>query len=304
MQDVELTSLTSSSSSLPRQPHELSQLIPTNVGSNYCTMQNFVATLLLVLLLEGADIGVLGSHLERSPSTTRRPTKNLHHVHRRHVPDGGLHGKHSGQNTTLFQLYRGGDAGNNGHLFQKIAILLNASSKWLLASVNLYGVIRYRDPGAFLCIGCILACFGTEHILKPLWNQARPLGSSLADPGMPSAHSLGSFFMAIGWAHLLRDLEHDKNDPLPLFLVISTIVASLRIICGYHTIAQVAVGALLGLGLGHGWIDCIWNRLGIKSFLCTHAAVRWIIWSAYITGSVLFIWKIMYKWIDRRMLLH
>ena len=207
----------------------------------------------------------------------------------------------------IFESRGGGDdktTSPSNNILLKGAILLNASSKWLLASANLYGVIRYRDPGAFLCTGCILACFGTEHVLKPLWNQARPVGSPMADPGMPSSHSLGSFFVAIGWAHILRDVEKSIGDPLVLFLGISTAVASLRIICGYHTIAQVLVGALLGSVLGHGWIDWIWNRMGIKQFLYTHATVRWTIWSTYILGSVLFIVKIMSKWIDRRMLLH
>ncbi|CAJ1932746.1 unnamed protein product [Cylindrotheca closterium] len=294
-------------------------------------MQYFArAIFCCILCWKASDIGVLGfKQFQRSSmvTTTTTSSSNNNNINANSI--GGFHGQNSRNHlqkkdtTVVFQQhhdYRGGAAAaddddddnamplastenHHGILFH-CAIILNASSKWLLASANLYGVIRYRDPGAFLCTGCIVACFVAEHVLKPLWNQARPLGAKLADPGMPSSHSLGSFFVAIGWAHLLRDLEGNMEDPLLLFLGISSLVASLRIICGYHTVAQVVVGALLGLFLGHGWIDWIWNRLNVKTFLYTHATVRWIIWSAYISGSLLFICKIMSKWIDRQMLLH
>jgi membrane-associated phospholipid phosphatase len=176
----------------------------------------------------------------------------------------------------------------------EIAKILNAASKWILAGANLFGVYRFREEGAFLVIGCILACFATEHGLKPMWNQARPANAPLADPGMPSSHSLASFFVAMAWTHSIIPGKR------LLFGSIATLVASLRILCGYHTLAQISVGAILGISLGHGWMTFVWQKCNLAQLLETQPiVVKWWIWSIYGTGSVLFIWKIMSKWISQ-----
>jgi len=180
-----------------------------------------------------------------------------------------------------------------GDILLRCAVLLNASSKWLLTIANLYGVIRYREPAAFLCIGCILAFFGTEHLLKPLWNQARPACAPRADPGMPSSHSLGSFFACFAWVHILQGVE--GGDPTALLLGISSIIASLRIVCGYHTIAQVVVGAILGLVLGDGWMKLVWFGFDLKALMYAHPTLRCLLWLTYGSGTLIFIWKMISK---------
>lgn len=169
-----------------------------------------------------------------------------------------------------------------------VLAFLNKSSKWILAAANLVGVILFKEEGAYIVIGCIGATFFTELALKPIINQGRPANSPLSDPGMPSSHSLSSFFVAIAWANLLGQKY--------VLLGIATFVASLRMICGYHTFAQISVGAVLGLGFGQGWMTLM-NQLQSVTSMSSYEVKRWI-WCTYVSGSVLFIWKIMSKWID------
>jgi membrane-associated phospholipid phosphatase len=206
-------------------------------------------------------------------------------------------GGEEGNIRQLLKLQEEEPANNNRthHRFVlQVAKILNAGSKWILAGANLFGVYRFREEGAFLVIGCILACFATEHGLKPMWNQARPANAPLADPGMPSSHSLASFFVAMAWTHSIIPGKR------LLFGSIATLVASLRILCGYHTLAQISVGAILGISLGHGWMAFVWQKCNLAQLLETQPiVVKWWIWSIYGTGSVLFIWKIMSKWISQ-----
>lgn len=181
-----------------------------------------------------------------------------------------------------------------------VAKILNASSKWILAAANLLGVYVFREEGAFLVIGCIFACFGTEHVLKPLWNQARPLNSPLVDPGMPSSHSLASFFVAVAWSHVLLK-DGGQGTTRLLLYSIATLVASLRTICGYHTLAQISVGALLGICLGHGWMSLVWKRCQLEQLIHSHPITKWLIWSFYGAGSAIFIVRIMSKWISHEL---
>eukprot|EP00980_Cylindrotheca_fusiformis_P019859 scaffold6968_cov91-Cylindrotheca_fusiformis.AAC.3 len=228
----------------------------------------------------------------------------------KHLPflDSGLLGTEEYKKATFSTFrYRGGDASSRQKPNQRwttrqgpvvalmqIASILNAASKWILAAANLLGVYQYREEGAFLVIGCILACFGTEHGLKPLWNQARPLNAPLADPGMPSSHSLASFFVAVAWSQVLSGKRI-------LFFSIAAVVASLRTICGYHTVAQISVGAILGMSLGHEWMAFMWKQCMAK-LLRSHPVMKWWIWSIYGIGSVIFIWKFMAKWISHGLL--
>jgi hypothetical protein len=161
---------------------------------------------------------------------------------------------------------------------------LNASTKWLSAAANLIGVWLHEE-GPFIVVGCIAASFLTENVLKHVINQGRPPGSPLSDPGMPSSHSLTSFFLAVTWMSAVGQKL--------LFLGLATLVASLRMICGFHTLPQIAVGAILGSIFGLVWI-VLGNGL---QQLGNPEILRGCIWFAYVCGSVLFIWKIMAKWL-------
>jgi dolichyldiphosphatase len=162
---------------------------------------------------------------------------------------------------------------------------VNASSKWLIAAANLIGVWLHKEEGPFIVVGCIAASFLTENVLKHVINQGRPPGSPLSDPGMPSSHSLASFFLAITWMSVVGQRL--------LFLGLATLVATLRIVCGFHTLAQIAVGAILGSIFGLVWIVL---GHGLQQF-GNPEILRVCIWFAYVCGSVLFIWKIMAKWL-------
>lgn len=88
----------------------------------------------------------------------------------------------------------------------------------------------------------------TVKILKYTFNLPRPDGSTKRDPGMPSSHAASLFYLA-----------RAASRPLPLFgsvgLVLGAAIAcAWRIRCGYHTFAQVFVGASLGLT-----VEAVWN---------------------------------------------
>lgn len=88
----------------------------------------------------------------------------------------------------------------------------------------------------------------TVKILKYTINLPRPDGSTKRDPGMPSSHAASLFYLA-----------RAASRPLPLLgsvgLVLGAAIAcAWRIRCGYHTFAQVFVGASLGLT-----VEALWN---------------------------------------------
>ena len=170
-------------------------------------------------------------------------------------------------------------------VFPAVLHYLNNSSKWILAVANLIGVWMHKE-GPFIVLGCIVASFLTENVLKRVINQGRPKGSPLSDPGMPSSHSLACFFLAFAWMSFLAGHEI-------LFLGLATFVATLRVVCGYHTLAQISVGAVLGSVFGLSWV-----ALGRSVQTLGHPEiVQKVIWFTYVCGSALFIWKIMPKWI-------
>ena len=79
-------------------------------------------------------------------------------------------------------------------------------------------------------------------IAKRLLAQKRPDGAPFADPGMPSSHASMLFFLAAFVS------AHQDSLLLSLSLLATAAVLSvLRVRAGYHTYAQIAAGAALGL---------------------------------------------------------
>ena len=167
---------------------------------------------------------------------------------------------------------------------------LNASTKWLVAVANTLGIWTrvHCYEGPFVVVGAILAVYFTE-VLKEILNHDRPVGAPFADPGMPSSHSLVSFFMAAAWTTLVL-----QSSPIASGLVWASAssIAFLRVICGYHSYPQIGVGALLGSSMGLAWA-----KLGTS--LSTHALVFRVSWCFYIMGSGLFIVKNMREWLHK-----
>jgi len=79
-----------------------------------------------------------------------------------------------------------------------------------------------------------------------------------------------------------------------LLLGSASVVAWLRVICGYHTVDQIAVGSVLGVFLGWWWTvlgQILFTRYSMLTFSIT--------WVAYLSASALFIKKKISKWVDR-----
>ena len=168
---------------------------------------------------------------------------------------------------------------------------LNASTKWLIPLACTIGVWArvHRYEGPFVIIGSILSAYFTI-VLKRIVNQRRPDGAPFADPGMPSSHSLLSFFLAVAWSTLAFPSSPVVSGSL---LVCAGFVALLRVICGYHSWAQIAVGSILGCSMGFSWA-----KLG--SFVATHGhptAVFRASWIVYLVGSVFYAFKTMRPWL-------
>eukprot|EP00957_Ditylum_brightwellii_P208580 15358113-Ditylum_brightwellii.AAC.1 len=107
---------------------------------------------------------------------------------------------------------------------------------------------------------------------------------------MPSSHSLVSFFAAVSWMSTVG--THAGNVGRALLLGSAMTVAALRVACGYHTFAQITVGAIIGSVLGKGW-----SVLGSALHVSNPNATFVFAWTAYLFGSALFISKKMKSWI-------
>ena len=186
-------------------------------------------------------------------------------------------------------------AGDASSQVPQVFYKLNSSTKWLVTIGNSVGVWcrPHSFQGPYIIAGAIASVYFTD-VLKKLINQGRPDGSVLADPGMPSSHSLVSFFAATGWIWAISASELVGNEALigKIGLVIAaSTVAILRVVCGYHTWAQIGVGAIVGAVLGRLWVT-----LGAALHLQNPRVLYVVSWATYLTGSALFIHTNIRKW--------
>ena len=177
----------------------------------------------------------------------------------------------------------------------KVIQKLNSSTKWLITIGNTLGVWcrPHSFQGPYIIAGAIASVYFTD-VLKKLINQGRPDGSILTDPGMPSSHSLVSFFAAIGWVGAISASELVGSVALIAkigLIVAASAVAILRVVCGYHTWAQIGVGASVGAFLGQ-----LWLALGAALHLKNPRVLYFVSWATYLAGSALFVNTNIKKW--------
>ena len=169
---------------------------------------------------------------------------------------------------------------------------LNSSTKWLVTLAHTLAV--WTRPGKFhgpyIVVGSIASVYLAD-VLKGWINQGRPDGAPIVDPGMPSSHALVSFFSAAAWAGVLGTAVTPHRLGQALLLAAATAVAVLRVVCGYHTVAQIAVGGVLGSVLGQ-----LWAVLGEELYATNPMLTFRLSWIAYLSGSALFISKKISKW--------
>lgn len=168
---------------------------------------------------------------------------------------------------------------------------LNSNTKWLVTIGNTIGVwSRKSFQGPFIIAGAIASVYLTDVLI----NQSRPDTSVLVDPGMPSSHSLVSFFLAVGWIGAISESGLSGNAEVIgkiCLAVCAATVAVLRVVCGYHTWAQIGVGAALGSVMGQAWV-----ALGHALNLQYPKTLHNISWTLYLAGSALFIKTNISKW--------
>mmetsp|Transcript_51495 Transcript_51495/g.154592 ORF Transcript_51495/g.154592 Transcript_51495/m.154592 type:complete len:276 (-) Transcript_51495:346-1173(-) len=189
------------------------------------------------------------------------------------------------------KLTRGGGGGARIPAFVYAA---NSASKWVVTLAHTLAVWSrpwtYTAP--YIVVGSIGAVYLTEA-LKRIINQGRPEGAPFADPGMPSSHSLVSFFAAAAWTSALDFTGAEAARAV--IVGAAAVVALLRVVCGYHTVAQIVVGAGLGSTLGRGWAllgEAMHS--GGDPRLVTALA-----WGSYLGGSALFIKRTMKHWVGK-----
>ena len=181
---------------------------------------------------------------------------------------------------------------------------LNASTKWLVTLAQTIAV--WSQPrsyqGPYIVVGSILSVYLTD-VLKKMIDQQRPdsAPSLVNDPGMPSSHSLVCFFLSSAWITVMTSkssIVQPIATDLPVLAIVlwacAFLVALLRVICGYHTYAQVGVGAILGSLLGH-----YWSRLGLMLYQHNPKLTYIASFGSYLVGSMVFIWYNMRSWISK-----
>ena len=174
---------------------------------------------------------------------------------------------------------------------------LNASTKWLVTLAHTYAVWSRpsRFHGPYIVVGSIAAVYLTD-VLKGVINQGRPKGAPFADPGMPSSHALVSFFSAAAWMSVVAPTAAAGTFSVgqALLLASASLIAVLRVACGFHSVAQIVVGGLLGSFLGRLWIV-----IGQVLYSGNSRLTFGLAWTAYLSGSAFFIVNSMSKWTTR-----
>ena len=148
---------------------------------------------------------------------------------------------------------------------------INNATKWTVSAATA-GVLLLGNGGdpsttRFAVVGAVAAALSTK-LLKKLVNESRPPEARKRDPGMPSSHAQSLAFLSTSAARaiLVSSLKKGGGQeltfsflPLPpvataaLVLATAALLATLRVVLGYHTWPQVVAGGALGCVLALSW---------------------------------------------------
>ena len=146
---------------------------------------------------------------------------------------------------------------------------INNTTKWTVSAATACVLLRNSaDPSTrFAVIGSVAAAFLTK-VLKRLVNEARPHSARKRDPGMPSSHAQSLAFLSTSAARAILVSNSKRGGgeaivsllPPPvataaLVLAAAVLLATLRVVLGYHTWPQVVAGGVLGCLLALGWAE-------------------------------------------------
>lgn len=150
---------------------------------------------------------------------------------------------------------------------------INNATKWTVSATAALVLLKNSGDAStcFTVIGSVVAAFFTK-ILKKNINEARPSEARRRDPGMPSSHAQSLAFLSVSAARAILASSTKKREetaaaaaaavflpPAPalaaLVLAAAMLLATLRVVLGYHTLPQVVAGGALGCLLALAWAE-------------------------------------------------
>ena len=134
---------------------------------------------------------------------------------------------------------------------------VDKADKWLVSGTVFLLVVRHWGVAAmWALLGALLNAIVCK-VTKKLLNQPRPGTAEKVDPGMPSSHACSLMFLSVYaaclfWTHgetnvYAAAVGVSGTIAAAAMLSLGALLSSLRYMFGHHTIAQVAVGAALGI---------------------------------------------------------
>lgn len=134
--------------------------------------------------------------------------------------------------------------------------------------------------------------------LKRILNHERPVSTLRSDPGMPSSHAQ-SIFYTVAFSIILMIKFFGFNE---MTAVTSTLIFAmgsyfswLRVSQRFHTLNQVAVGAILGFCFSIFWF-WLWDAIVMKAFI-NHYWVRIVAVVGAAGFSVGFLLYVIRNWV-------
>eukprot|EP00611_Tribonema_gayanum_P027317 TRINITY_DN6720_c0_g1_i1.p1 TRINITY_DN6720_c0_g1~~TRINITY_DN6720_c0_g1_i1.p1 ORF type:complete len:294 (-),score=77.63 TRINITY_DN6720_c0_g1_i1:197-1078(-) len=136
------------------------------------------------------------------------------------------------------------------------------STRWLVAGSVGVALLLRRDPETFALVIGAIANGALSKVLKKAFNQTRPDGARLDDPGMPSSHAMSLFFIGT-YVALALDAYQPQWWPVDAAQTQGALAAYAltttlwRVKAGLHSLPQVAVGAVFGTAGAIAWFDFV-----------------------------------------------
>ncbi|CAM6091856.1 unnamed protein product [Calypogeia fissa] len=166
---------------------------------------------------------------------------------------------------------------------------INNASKWMVVGLVTAGLLWRRDNHAvWFAVGSVVNG-GFCKCLKYLINENRPSTADgvKADPGMPSSHAQGFFYIAsyTSLALLLWQGINVWTSISSLGILLSFAYLSwLRVAEGLHTVPQVLVGSTLGSAAGAFWLY-IW-KAGAEVAVDSSVTAKFFLYMSFLGACV------------------
>lgn len=128
-----------------------------------------------------------------------------------------------------------------------------AETRWIVSACAFVALVTRDDQRVTFCVAGAIVNALVNKGLKRLIAQARPPGSPLHDPGMPSSHASSLFFFTAYIALALMQHAAPYGGACAIALIALAGCAARSRVPRFHTTAQVSVGAVVGSLAGAAW---------------------------------------------------